>query len=196
MNPAPTTSDHPLQDQPIETPPPGPGWSALEKVTKTIDSISEWSGRIASFLIIGLIVTMVYEVVARYFFASPTIWASDMTYMLYGSMFMLGAAYTLRHRGHIRTDFLYGNFPVRVQGAIDTVAYLLLFLPAITFFLWYGWQSFYSSWQLGERAITSPWAPVIYPFRAVLPITAVLLILQGVSESLKSIHAVVYARWP
>lgn len=175
---------------------PSPGWAPFDRVIRTIDAISEWSGRIFSYLIIGLIVTMVYEVVAWYFFASPTIWASDMTYMLYGSMFMLGAAYTLRHRGHIRTDFLYNAFPIRVQGVIDAIAYLLLFLPAISFFLWFGWQSFYSSWQLGERAITSLWAPVVYPFKAVLPITAVLLILQGISESLKSIHAIIYARWP
>lgn len=190
-----TNSQPSTRNQP-DAPPPSPAWQPFDRAIRTIDAVSEVSGHIVSYLIIGLIATMVYEVVARYFFSSPTIWASDMTYMLYGSFFMLGAAYTLRHRGHIRTDFLYSNFPVRVQGIIDTIAYLLLFLPAITFFLWYGWQSFHSSWQLGERAITSPWAPVIYPFKAVLPITAVLLILQGISESLKSIHAVIYARWP
>lgn len=177
-------------------PPQDPqSWRPFARIIRTIDAFSELTGRIVSYLLIALVVTMVYEVFARYFFAKPTFWASDLSYMFYGSMFMLGAAYTLRHKGHIRTDFLYNLFSVRMQGLIDTIAYVLLFLPAITFFLWYGWGSFYNSWLLNERAITSPWAPLLYPFRLVLPVSAVLLLLQGISESLKSIHAVLYGRW-
>lgn len=178
------------------SPPVPPRWRHFAKVTESIDRFSEWSGRIVSYLLLALIGAMVFEVVSRYFFASPTIWAGDLTYMLYGSMFMLGAAYTLRHRGHIRTDFLYNSFSDRWQGVVDIIAYVFLFLPAIAFFFWFGWQSFYESWRLGERAITSPWAPVLYPFRAVIPISAALLLMQGISETLKSIYAVIYARWP
>lgn len=184
--------DNEMQPDPGQGP---PGWQPVSLVIQAIDGFTDYTGRIVSYLLGALVLTMVYEVVARYFFGSPTFWANDLSYMLYGSMFMLGAAYTLRHNGHIRTDFLYNQFSPRLQGVIDTIAYGLLFLPAISIFLWYGWENFHTSWRLDERAITSPWAPVLYPFRAILPVSAVLLILQGISETLKSIHAVLYGRW-
>ena len=139
---------------------------------------------------------LVYEVVARYFFESPTVWAYDMTYMLYGSHFMLGAAYTLSVQGHIRTDFFYRLWPPRWQGAVDAMLYACLFFPAMAFFLWDSWDFALTSWVRQELGISSPWNPPIYPFKTVIPVTATLLILQGVSEFIKSLHAVVKGEWP
>lgn len=183
-----TESDH-LGPAP-EEPPKG-----LVTTIRRIDAVAEWTGRIVRWIIVLLTVVMVYEVAARYFFGAPTFWASDLSYMLYGAFFMFGAAYTLRWKGHIRTDFLYQAFPVRWQGFIDTVAYLVFFFPSIALFFWFGWESFETSWRLGERAITSPWMPPLYPLRAVIPITAVLLLIQGVSETLKSVYAMTKGRW-
>lgn len=138
---------------------------------------------------------MVYEVVARYFFRAPTVWAHDLSYMLYGTLFMLGGAYTLRHGGHIRTDFLYEKLGVRGQALIDAIAYLVFFFPAFSVFLWFGWGYFVDAWRLDERAI-SPWNPPIYPLRAVLPLAAALLLIQGVSETLKSLYALAHGERP
>ena len=72
-----------------------------------------------------------YEVVARHFFRAPTIWAFDVTYMLYGTHFMLGTAYTLMRIGHVRTDMLYQNWSIRRQNLIDAIGYLFFFFPAM-----------------------------------------------------------------
>ncbi len=103
----------------------------LLKLLKVIDAVSEWSGKLAAWMIIPMVGGVTYEVVARYAFNAPTAWAYDLTYMLYGSLFMLGAAYTLRKGGHIRTDFFYENFSIRTKGIIDASGYLFFFFPGI-----------------------------------------------------------------
>jgi TRAP-type mannitol/chloroaromatic compound transport system permease small subunit len=168
----------------------------LKTVILALDHFAERTGWLVAWLIVPLIGAMVYEVAARYFFHAPTVWAHDVSYMLYGALFMLGGAYTLRQQGHIRTDFLYNKFGVRGQAFVDAVAYLFFFFPAFAIFLWLGWESFQESWRLDERAITSPWTPALYPFRAVLPLAAALLLIQGVSEALKSLYALLKGRWP
>ena len=108
---------------------------AMLKAIRILDSISLWSGRIVAWLIVPMVLSLVYEVVARYIFDAPTVWAYDMTFMLYGSFFMIGSAYTLYKKGHIRTDSYYGGWSTRTQGWVDTVCYLLLFFPPLIFFL-------------------------------------------------------------
>jgi TRAP-type mannitol/chloroaromatic compound transport system permease small subunit len=103
---------------------------------------------------------------------------------------MLGAAYALYRGGHIRTDMLYQNWSPRRQGAVDAVCYLFLFFPAMAFLFWMGWQEFWHAWQIGERSDASPWRPILYPLKAVIPVTALMLLAQGVSEFLKSMYAV------
>ena len=101
-----------------------------------------------------MVLGLTYEVVARYLFNAPTVWAYDMTFMLYGTFFMLGSAYTLMRKGHIRTDTFYGNWSPRVQGAVDAVCYAILF-PALIIFLWVGWALFHALVRAG-RAASSP----------------------------------------
>jgi TRAP-type mannitol/chloroaromatic compound transport system permease small subunit len=115
--------------------------------------------------------------------------------MLYGAMFMLGAAYTLYRGAHIRTDFLYQKWSVRTQATVDALCYLLLFFPGIAVFLWLGGEFAWNSWLRGERSVGSSWMPIIYPLKAVIPVAATLLLLQGLSEFLKCIHALRTGRW-
>lgn len=138
---------------------------------------------------------LTYEVFVRYVFIAPTVWAYDVTYMLYGSHFMLGAAYALYTRGHIRTDIFYEKWSPRTQGAIDALLYLFLFFPGMFFFFTAGWEEAWLSLQLRETSDASPWRPPIYPFKMVLPIAALLLLLQGVSEFLKSAYAAWRGYW-
>jgi TRAP-type mannitol/chloroaromatic compound transport system permease small subunit len=166
----------------------------LERAIRIIDAISAWSGRITAWLILPLIAAMTYEVVIRYV-ATPTQWAYDTSYMLYGAMFMLGAAYTLYRGAHIRTDFLYQKWSVRTQATVDALCYLLLFFPGIAVFLWLGGEFAWNSWLRDERTVGSSWMPIIYPLKAVIPVAAALLLLQGVAEFLKCIHALRTGRW-
>lgn len=165
------------------------------RVADAIDAFSLWTGRIVAVLVIPMVLSLVYEVVARYVFRAPTAWAYDMTFMLFGTYFMLGSAFTLMRKGHIRTDTFYGNWSPRVQGAVDAVCYAVLF-PALIIFLWIGWAYFARSFAQGERIVTSPWMPIVYPFKFVIPLTAAMLILQSISEFIKSIWAIRTGEWP
>ena len=176
--------------QPAAGAPPG----ALVAIIGAIDGLSLWSGRVFCWLIVPLVVGLTYEVLARYVFHAPTIWAYDVAYMLYGSHFMLGAAYTLYKGGHIRTDIFYQNWSVRTCGAVDAILYLFLFFPGIALFFWMGLQEALHSWDIREVSDASPWRPIIYPFKAVIPIALALLFIQGVSEFLKSAYAALEGR--
>ena len=167
---------------------------SLERAIRLIDSISAWSGRAVAWLIVPLIFVMTWEICVRYL-GRPTQWAFDLSYMLYGAMFMLGAAYTLYRGAHIRTDFLYQKWPVRTQALVDALCYLVLFFPGIALFLWIGTEFAWQSWLREERSVGSSWMPVIYPLKAVLPIATALLLLQGVSEFLKCIYALRTGQW-
>jgi TRAP-type mannitol/chloroaromatic compound transport system permease small subunit len=168
--------------------------SAL-KLARAIDRISEWFGRIVAWLCFPLILALVYEVTARYVFKAPTEWAYDVTYILYGTIFMLGAAYTLLKKGHIRTDFFYNNWSPQRQGKTDAIMYVLFYFPGILFFLIAGWDYAAHSWTTFERTALSPWRPIIYPFKTAIPVTAFFLLVQGVSELIKSIHAWKQGEW-
>ena len=162
---------------------------ALVAVVSAIDQIAIWSGLLFCWLAVPLVLGLTYEVFARYLFHAPTIWAYDVTYMLYGSHFMLGAAYTLYKGGHIRTDMFYQNWSVRTRGVIDATLYLLLFFPGIALFFWMGLQEALHAWDIREVSDASPWRPILYPFKAVIPLSLLLLMIQGVSEFLKSAYA-------
>jgi TRAP-type mannitol/chloroaromatic compound transport system permease small subunit len=166
----------------------------LTAIVNALDRLSEWSGLLFCWLVVPLVAGITYEVFARYMFHAPTIWAYDMTYMLYGSHFMLGAAYTLYKGGHIRTDVFYENWSIRRRGTIDAALYLCLFFPGIALFFWMGLQEALHSWDIREVSDASPWRPVIYPFKAVIPLALLLLLLQGISEFLKSAYAALTGR--
>ena len=170
---------------PQEVPP-----KALVMTVQIIDNVV---GRGSGLLFAGLVLPMVgglsYEVFARYLFNAPTIWAYDVTYMLYGSHFMLGAAYTLYKGSHIRTDLLYEKFPLKWKGIVDATMYLVFFFPGMLFFMFAGWDEAMHAWGIGERSDASPWRPIIYPFKTVVPVAAALLMTQGFSEFLKSAYA-------
>lgn len=166
----------------------------LVRAIRALDAVAEWSGRIVAWLVLPLIAIMVYEVVVRYAMR-PTQWAYDLSYMAYGALFMLGAGYTLFKGAHIRTDFLYQKWPVKVQAAVDATCYLLLFFPGIALFLWIGADFAWNSWIRTERAVGSSWMPIIYPLKGVIPVAAGLLLLQGLSEFLKCLHALRTGKW-
>ena len=162
----------------------------VRRLIIVIDRIADVTGRAAAWLIIPMTIAVTWEVVARHFFRAPTIWAFDTTYMLYGSHFMLGTAYTLMRVGHVRTDMLYQNWSIRRQNWIDAIGYFFFFFPAMILLFYFGWQEFYHAFSIGETSDASPWRPIVYPFKGIIPLTALLLLIQGVAELFKSIFAI------
>lgn len=167
----------------------------VQTIIRIIDTFGEWSGKIVGWLIIPLIFGLTYEVIARYGFHAPTVWAHDISYMLYGALFMLGAVYTLRKDGHIRTDMLYERWSPQRQGWVNALSYSFLFFPGMIFFFISGLDVAIHSWTILEKSDLSPWRPPLYPFKTIIPLTALLLMVQGFSEFLKSLHAALKGKW-
>jgi TRAP-type mannitol/chloroaromatic compound transport system permease small subunit len=159
--------------------------STAARVSRAIDAFVRACGMAIAWLILPMVLSLVWEVAARYLFNAPTTWAYDMTFMLYGTFFMLGSAWTLQRAGHIRTDTYYANWTRRTRARVDLACYLVFFFPAMAIFAWLGAEYFWKSFQQNERIVTSPWLPIVWPFKFVIPAAAVLLLLQGVSECLK-----------
>ena len=167
---------------------------SLRQVVGAIDTFSRWTGYVACILVLPLMATVVSEITWRFLFGSSLFWTYELTYMIYGSLFMLGAAYTLSVGGHIRSDFLYNNFPVRMQGIIDSCAYLIFFFPTIFMLAWLGFDNAYGAWDSAERSIQSAWMPLLWPFKSMIPIGAALLLIQGVSETIRALYAATTGR--
>lgn len=151
------------------------------KIEKGINNLNEKVGFYTSFLTIPLIGVVVYEVIMRYAFNSPTIWAFEATTLIYGVHFMLGFAYTLKHNGHVAIDVFESRLSPRPRTILRIIVSLIFFVPTVG--LLATWAIFYAStsWQNWEKASTS-WAPPLYPFKTIMAIGFILLFLQGVTK--------------
>ena len=164
----------------------------MRRIVGFVDGVSDWiGGWIIAFLAIPLLYVVCFEVISRYVFNAPTDWAFELTFMLYGAFFMLGAGYTLLKGGHVRTDIFYNNWSFRTRGTLDTTLYILAFFPGMIFFFFVGWEEMLHAYNTAERSDVTPWGPSIVPFKATIPAAAALLLFQGVSELCKSIYAMV-----
>ena len=171
-----------------------PVWMA--KTIINIDKLSKWIGNIVCWILIPLIFAMTYEVLARKLFLAPTIWAYDISRFLYGALFMLGAGYALSRGVHIRADFLYRNFKIKNQGLIDFWLYLLFYFPGLIVFLYMTIGFVGESIQRGERGMDTTWMPYMWPIKTCLLIGIIFLLIQGISELLKSYWAAKKGQWP
>jgi TRAP-type mannitol/chloroaromatic compound transport system permease small subunit len=161
----------------------------LIRIVRVIDRFTDTTGSWVAWLSVPLVLAVSYEVIARYFFNAPTLWAFDVTYMLYGALFMLGAAYALHKGAHIRTDFLWEKWSVRTRGLIDAIAYVVFFFPSLIVLFFVSFHETYYAWQIMETSEQTAWRPMLWPFKAVVPVTCLLLLIQGVSETVKSLYA-------
>lgn len=161
---------------------------ALLATIRTIDGFTDLTGSIFAWLSIPLVAGVAYEVFARYLFNAPTIWSYDVTYMLYATLFMLGAAYALHKGAHIRTDFFWDSFTPRTRGLIDTISYVVFFFPSFIILGLVGWHEADYAFRIGEQSDASTWRPALWPLKMVIPIACGLLLIQGISELLKSLY--------
>ncbi len=171
-----------------------PLWMAKSIIN--IDKFSKRVGNITCWILMPLIFAMTYEVLARKFFLAPTMWAYDMSRFLYGALFMLGAGYALSKGVHIRADFLYRNFKTKTQGLVDFWLYILFYFPGLTVFLYMTIGFVEESIRRGERGMDTAWMPYMWPIKMCLLVGIVFLLIQGISELLKSYWAAKKGEWP
>ena len=166
----------------------------IQTLLHTVDRISTFAGKAFSWLIVALMLVVVAEVFKRYALNAPTAWIFDVSNMMYGTLFMMGGAYTLSQDGHVRGDFLYGNFKPRTQATIDLVLYVVFFLPGIAALTWAGWTYFQDSLGIREQTFNADPLPV-YPFKFIIPLAGGLVLLQGVSEIIRCIVCLKTGVW-
>ena len=171
---------------PGQTPEDMPNW--MRKIVGTIDVTNNWVGKITCLMLLPLLGMMVYEVVARKLFTAPTLWSYDFSRMISGAMFMAAAGYALMRGVHIRADFLYRHWQRKNQLTVDVLLYLLLYFPAMIFFLWSSFGYTLKAWMIWETAMDTAYAAPLAPARTAMPLGVLFLVLQGVSEVLKAIH--------
>lgn len=168
----------------------------MERVLYSIDQLSTWVGKTFAWCILILTFTTSYEVFARYFFNAPTEWAFDASYILYGTLFMMAGAYTLARNSHVRGDFLYRAWSPRTQAKWDLILFILFFFPGMIAFVYSGYGFAKMAWLMNERSAASPNGPIIWPFKWLIPITGVLMVLQGIVEVARCIICIRTGEWP
>ncbi|MCB4824388.1 TRAP transporter small permease subunit [Roseicella aerolata] len=168
----------------------------MQRLLLGIDRLSTLVGQTFAWSILVLTGVVVYEVFVRYVFRAPTSWGYDVSYMLYGTLFMMAGAYALSRNGHVRGDFLYRGFPPRRQAWFDLILYILFFFPAIFAFMISGWFFFADSFRQNERSMFSPTGPVIWPFKFLIPVVGLLLLLQGLVEVVRCLQCIRSGAWP
>jgi TRAP-type mannitol/chloroaromatic compound transport system permease small subunit len=161
-----------------------------------VDRLSTWVGQAFSWLIVGLTVLISWEVFSRYALDHPHAWAFDVMIMMYGTLFMMAGAYTLSKNGHVRGDVLYSFFSPRVQAGIDLTLYIVFFIPGVVALAWAGYTYAAESWAINEHSNITSEGPAIYPFKTVIPVAGVLLLLQGIVEIVRCIVCLQRGTWP
>lgn len=153
----------------------------MQQVARLIDALNEFFGRYNSYLILPLIGVISYEVLMRYGFNAPTVWAFEMTVFIYGVHFMLALGHCHKYDGHVAIDVFEARLPQRPRTILRIIANLVIFMPTIG--LLSIWSIIYANtaWGMGERA-SSSWGPIIYPYKALMALGFVLFFLQGVSK--------------
>jgi TRAP-type mannitol/chloroaromatic compound transport system permease small subunit len=150
-----------------------------------LDKISGTTGALAAWLVVPLIAASCYEVFSRYVLGEPTLWAYEIGYMVMGTHFLIGLAYTLREREHVRVDFLYSHVSPKKRALIDAFAYVLLLLPVAGWLSVALWAKVQAAYESHERSGMSAFNPVIWPFRLVMCTAFALLFLQALAELLR-----------
>ena len=161
----------------------------------SVEYLSRLFGLIGGWIIVALIVSMVYEVISRYFLNAPTQWAFEMAYMLMGASFMFGIAWCLQMRRHIRVDFVYDHVSPRYKAIIDLVGFFLL-LPMLLWLCAGLWDYFHQAYRVDEQSGESAWNPIIWPFKYTFVMGFVLLLMQSGGGDRQVRHGALRPRGP
>jgi TRAP-type mannitol/chloroaromatic compound transport system permease small subunit len=166
--------------------------SLIRAYIRFVDSLNFWVARVVSWVVVLIMLATLYEVIRRYVFGSPTQWVFEFNYLVHGMYFMLMGAYVLAVRGHVNVDIFYAKLSLRGRAILDCLTSPIFFFFVIMM-LYHGYGFAMKSISFRET-LSSAWAPPIYPFKAVIPFTALLVLLQGLSKLIQDVHIVFTGR--
>jgi TRAP-type mannitol/chloroaromatic compound transport system permease small subunit len=160
-----------------------------------VDQLSKTVGHAFAWLIVILTLGTCYEVFVRYALNNPTSWAFDMSYIVYGGLFLMAGAYTLSRNGHVRGDVLYRLWPARVQASVELALYVLFFFPGVISLMVAGWAYGFDAFKLREVSVNSPAGVPVWQLKMLIPFAGFFLTLQGIAESLRCVQCLRDNRW-
>jgi TRAP-type mannitol/chloroaromatic compound transport system permease small subunit len=168
----------------------------IRKIVEQIDLLNKSIGHAFAWCIVILTLGVSYEVFVRYALRDPTSWAFDLSYILYGAMFLMCGAYTLSRGGHVRADIFYRRWSPRTQGGLELVLYFLFYFPGVMALVIAGWGYGTESFAIREVSVNSPVGVPIWPLKMLIPAAGVLLTLQGIAEVLRCVLCLKEGAWP
>jgi len=157
------------------------------KIILHIESLLERIGRLVSWLTLGMVVVTFAVVILRYFFNIGWIAMQESITYMHAMVFMLGAAYTLRHEGHVRVDIFYERFSDKSKAWVNLFGTLLLLFPFCIFIIWTSWAYVGQSWQVFEGSQEAGGLPAVWLLKSLILFLPVLLLLQGLALLLRSL---------
>ena len=159
----------------------------MEKLSLLIDGLSNRLGQLFSWLTLGMVIVMATIVVLRYVFQIGSIALQESVIYINALIFTFGVGYTLKEQGHVRVDIFYSRLSHRQRAWIDLCGTLLLLVPSAVFIIWVSWDYVSISWQIREGSAESSGLPYVYLIKSAILILPGLLLLQGISEILKTV---------
>lgn len=164
---------------------PEPIMRVVSAFVRAINATNEWLGRIVALGILLMIAIVSYEVVMRYGFRAPTLWATELITFVFAGYIFLGAGYTLLHRDHVNMDIISSRLPLRVQAALDvlTAGFAVIYCWVL---ISSGWDTAWAALQTG-RTTGTDWNPALFPAAVLLPIGAGLLLLQALAKLVRDL---------
>jgi len=168
----------------------------MERLIEIVDAITAWFGKAFAWCILIMTFGVGYEVFVRYVLRDPTSWAFDLSYIMYGGLFMMAGAYTLSRDGHVRGDFLYRLWQPRTQAKVEFVLYFLFFFPGVLALIIAGWKYAGRSWRYLEVSVMSPANVPIFQFKSIIVAAGILLLIQGIAQVCRCILCIRTGKWP
>jgi TRAP-type mannitol/chloroaromatic compound transport system permease small subunit len=168
----------------------------MRSVIRLIDLLNKSIGHAFAWCVVILTLGISYEVFVRYVLRDPTSWAFDLSYILYGALFLMSGAYTLSRGGHVRADIFQRKWPVRRQATLEIVLYIFFYFPGVLALVIAGWGYGHDSYLIREVSVNSPAGVPVWPLKMLIPAAGVLLTLQGIAEMLRAVIALREGAWP
>jgi len=159
----------------------------MNRFIAIVDSTNDWIGRIWSILIWPGVVVILWEVISRYFFDAPTLWAYGVAQRIFAAYFIIGGAYCVLRRAHIRIDIIYNLFKPgsKMLAIIELGIYPLCLFAISAVILYFGIEFAWDSLSILE-VDNSPFHAPLYPVKVMIPLAGLLLMLEGVAELVRS----------
>jgi TRAP-type mannitol/chloroaromatic compound transport system permease small subunit len=160
------------------------------------DQFVVWIGRSFAWGIFILTAAVMYEVIMRYFFNAPTLWAFDFTIQMYGAVFMMGGASAMSTKTHVKADMYYNRLSEKGQAILDLILFICFYAPGVFALTYAGYFYAKKAWIVHETSWNSPAQIQIYFSKSLIPIAGLLLLIIGISEIFRCIICIKTGKWP